>query len=71
MSEKPKRPRDPNQLAKFIVDLATGEDNPVILSDNDRQAVGTHGGKARADALTSEQRKEIARIAADSRWKKS
>jgi hypothetical protein len=25
MSKKPKCPRDPNQLAKFIVDVATGE----------------------------------------------
>ena len=25
MTDRPKRPRGPNQLAKFIVDLATGE----------------------------------------------
>jgi hypothetical protein len=25
MTRTPKRPRDPNQLAKLIVDLATGE----------------------------------------------
>lgn len=25
MADKPKRPRDANQLAKLIVDLATGE----------------------------------------------
>jgi hypothetical protein len=25
MSKPPKRPRDPNQLAKLIVDIATGE----------------------------------------------
>lgn len=25
MTKKPKRPRDINQLAKYIVDLATGE----------------------------------------------
>ena len=25
MTDRPKRPRDANQLAKFIVDLATGE----------------------------------------------
>jgi hypothetical protein len=25
MPKHPKRPRDPNQLAKLIVDLATGE----------------------------------------------
>ena len=71
MTDKPKRPRDANQLAKFIVDLATGEHDPVVLSDSERQAAGTQGGKARANVLTSEQRKEIARIAADARWKKS
>jgi hypothetical protein len=25
MAKKPKRPRDPNQLAKLIVDLVTGD----------------------------------------------
>jgi|HubBroStandDraft_4_1064222.scaffolds.fasta_scaffold1626040_1 hypothetical protein len=25
MSKKPKRPRDPNQLAKFVLDVVTGE----------------------------------------------
>ena len=71
MTDKPKRPRDANQLAKFIVDLATGDHNPDILADSDRQGAGSTGGKARADALSKEQRKEIARIAADARWKKS
>ena len=71
MTDRPKRPRDANQLAKFIVDVATGDDNPSVLSDEDKRAVGTQGGKARAHALSSEQRKEIARIAADARWKKS
>src|SRR5271166_1574143 len=35
MTKPPKRPRDPNQLAKLIVDLATGtaiEENPETLS---------------------------------------
>ena len=71
MTDKPKRPRDANQLAKFIVDLATGEANPKVLADGDRQGVGVAGGKARAHALTDEQKKEIARVAADARWKKT
>ena len=34
MAEKPSRPRDPNQLAKLIVDIATGErDDNVIAKD--------------------------------------
>jgi hypothetical protein len=71
MTEKPKRPRDANQLAKFIVDVATGDYDPVVLPDSEKQVSGAQGGKARAHALTGEQRKEIARIAADARWKKS
>ena len=70
MTEKPKRPRDANQLAKFIVDLATGDDEPVVINDDDKQGRGVAGARARAVALTKEQRKEIARVAADARWKK-
>ena len=70
MTDRPKRPRDANQLAKFIVDLATGEPSPAVLKDGDRQSAAVAGGKARAVALTKEQRKEIARVAADARWKK-
>lgn len=63
---KPQRPRDPNQLAKRIVDLATGEvDEPTTGS-----ARGSKGGKARAAALTAEERRTIARKAAAARWKK-
>lgn len=32
---------------------------------------GKKGGRARADALTPEQREEIAQLAAEARWKKS
>ena len=71
MTDKPKRPRDANQLAKFIVDLATGEPEPSVLAGDDKTDVGAAGGRARAEALTKVQRKEIARIAADARWKKS
>lgn len=70
---KPKRPRDPNQLAKLIVDIATGEvedDNPD--ADKDPQAIerGSKGGKIASDNLTPEQRKERASKAAAARWKK-
>jgi hypothetical protein len=75
----PKRPRDPNQLAKSIIDIATGQ-QPSPLDDGDTaesgfakraKAGGTKGGPARARALTPEQRSEIARAAAAARWKKS
>jgi hypothetical protein len=67
------RPRDRNQLAKLIVDLATGEtDEPQIPDDKraDRQAGGRAGGKARAAALTPEERQAIARKASRARWSK-
>ena len=72
MTEKPKRPRDANQLAKFIVDVATGEEEdqePTEKAEGQRRG-GLKGGKARARALTPEQRSEIARLAAEARWKK-
>ena len=65
----PKRPRDTNQLAKRIVDLATGTEEENSL-DVQKSKAGSKGGPARAKALTPEQRAEIARVAASARWKK-
>lgn len=71
MTDKPKRPRDANQLAKFIVDMATGEE-PVHEPDTSGQRKGgLKGGKARAQLLSPDQRSEAAQIAAAARWKKS
>ena len=68
MTDRPKRPRDANQLAKFIVDLATGE---VADPAPAPQAKGGRaGGKQRAKVLTPAERSEIARTAAAARWKK-
>lgn len=68
----PKRPRDPNQLAKFIVDVATGgaEDHAPDERSSASRRGGLMGGPARARVLTAEQRKAIAEKAANSRWKK-
>jgi len=71
-----KRPRDPNQLAKLIVDIATGEaeDTPPEDAGKDPAAValgrkgGLKGGKARAAKMTPEERSEAARRAAHARW---
>jgi hypothetical protein len=72
-----KRPRDPNQLGKLIVDIATGQAEDVADDlGKDPAAValgrrgGLKGGKARAAKLTSEQRSEAARRAAQARWRK-
>jgi hypothetical protein len=73
MSKTPKRPRDPNQLAKMIVDLASGavrEDRPEppTPAQEFARSGGLKGGRARADVLTPEQRSEIAKKAAAKRW---
>jgi hypothetical protein len=74
---KPKRPRDVNQLAKFIVDLTTGQiATPDPLEGKDRKRAeagrigGLRGGKARANSLSKDRKTEIAKKAATARWKK-
>ena len=69
MAEKhPKRPRDLNQWAKHMVDLATGEANDDLPpKDAAAVALGRKGGEARAKKLSPERRSEIARAAATKR----
>lgn len=73
-SSKPKMPRDPNQLAKRIVDLASGSAKETRDDGKNPHAValgrlgGQRGGKARAESLTSAQRRAIAEKAASARW---
>lgn len=78
MATRPKRPRDPNVLAKLIVDLSTGEaqdqdpdagKNPAAVALG--KIGGVKGGKARAKSLTKKRRSEIAKKAAKARWDKS
>ena len=67
--------KDTNELAKFIVDIATGE-KELEKSEKNPAAValgrlgGLKRGKARASKLTPEKRSEIAKNAAAKRWKK-
>jgi hypothetical protein len=68
---------DLSQLAKRIVDEATGDEpktEPPPVKNEAAVALGKLGGKkggaARAAALTPEQRANIARLAASARWKK-
>ena len=61
-----RRPRDANQLAKHVVDIATGQ-----ATDEQPEPQGKAiGGHARAASMTSEQRSEMGRIAAAARWGK-
>ena len=78
MPEKhPKRPRDPNQLAKHIVGIATGEieDREPTPEEQGKDpaaaALGKKGGAARAAKMSAEERRKIARDAAKSRWGKN
>jgi hypothetical protein len=71
MTERRKpRPRDPLQLGKLIVDIATGqvEDRESDGKDPNAAALGRKGGAARAEKLTPERRAEIAREGAAKRW---
>ena len=70
---KKRRPHDISQLAKQVVDIATGEEREEEETPKTRRATkaGKAGGKARAKKLTPTERSEIARIAAAARWKKS
>lgn len=70
MPKSPKRPRDPAQLAKLIVDLATGDaqDAPEKDATLPSRLGGLKGGTARAASLSADERREIARRAAQARW---
>lgn len=86
MIPKGKRPRDPNQLAKWIVEQSTSEPKleqesapvspaaPVNLSEY-MAAIGRKGGKIggkrRLKTMTKAARSKVAAKAARARWKKS
>jgi hypothetical protein len=80
---KGKRPRDPNQLAKWIVDRSTNEvEGPEAITappPSDLSAYmaaigrkgGQIGGKRRLKTMTKEARSKVAAKAATARWKKA
>ena len=77
MPKHPRRPRDPNQLGKLIVDISVGEvedQRPLTPEEEGKNPaaveLGKKGGRARAEAMTPERRAEIARKAAAKRWNK-
>lgn len=79
-SIKPKG--DINQIAKMVVDLATGESSLPISEETKKvdgknpaavslgRLGGLKGGKARAAKLSPKKRSEIAKKAAKTRWSK-
>ncbi len=69
-----KRPADVIGNAIKIAKIATGEEPEDLTDDGkDKAAVslGRRGGKARAKALSAKKRTEIAKKAAERRWKPS
>jgi hypothetical protein len=76
---KGKRPRDANQLAKWIVDQSTSESpaaSPAPAAPAELSAYmaamgrkgGQIGGKRRLVTMTKEQRRKVAAKAAKARW---
>lgn len=67
-----KRPADAIGNAIKVAQIATGEIEDEIEDDGKdpaAKALGAKGGKKRAENLTPERRKEIAKKAAEKRWK--
>jgi len=75
MPEK-RPPKDANELAKYILDVTTGETEKIEPPKKNPAAVAlaalgaSKGGKARAKSLSSKKRKAIATKAAKARWTK-
>lgn len=69
-----KRPRDPIQLGKLIVDIATGQVEDQVVDEKDPKAVergrqgGLKGGVSRSRRLDPAARQASARMAAKARW---
>lgn len=74
-AKPPKRPRDLNQWAKHMVDLATGAaQDPKPAPESPAAELGRRGGriggKVRAERMTKKQRSASAKKAAKARWEK-
>ena len=75
---KGKRPRDPNQLARWIVEESTAEEPKTAPVPSELSAYmsamgrkgGKIGGKRRLVTMTPAQRKKVAAKAARARWGK-
>ena len=66
-----KRPADVISAAVKVMRIATGEEaeDPVVSAAQSKR--GRSGAAARAAKLSDAQRADIARTAAEARWKKS
>ena len=64
-----KRPADAVGAAIMVAKIATGEIEEAIEPSSAAASLGRLGGKARAAKMSPERRKEIAKKAAEKRWK--
>ena len=63
-----KRPADVVGCAVHVARIATGELDETTYKTPGRARAGRAGGRARADALTADERSKIAVKAASVRW---
>ena len=76
MPKRPRRPRDPFQLAREVLRESIGDIPPKPDPDAGKNLAavalgklgGAKGGHARAAKMTPEERTESARKAAEARW---
>ena len=75
MAKRKKKEHDFAVTAFRVMQEATGQTEEAPKPEQDMKALGRKGGlkggKARAEKLTPEERKEIAKKAASARWSKS
>ena len=69
-----KKQKDPSEIARNVLDTVVPDAEPKEETEKNPAAValgrlgGLKGGKARAEKLSAEKRREIARKAAKARW---
>lgn len=64
-----KRPADVIGAAILVAHIATGEIVEEVREPSGKVRSGLAGAKARAENMTSQERSQIARRAAEARWK--
>jgi len=70
-----KRLKDPNQIAAAVVALSTAEEPPTdaallskVMAEMGRKG-GKIGGKRRLETMTAARRRQVAKKAANARWR--
>ncbi len=69
-----KRPADVISNAVHVMRIATGEIEEKLTDDGKNKAaveLGRKGGIARSESLSAKKRRQIARNAAQARWRRS